>query len=621
MKSFDFYDTLFTRLVAKPTGIFFLMEEILGYPGFAARRIQAELDARHVANGEEVNLEEIYQQLKLSHQSISEAVDLELRLERELVVPIVRNMEQVCDSDLIVSDMYLPSSLLQSIIEDHRVANTHPKVIVSNELRLRKLGGALWRHLRKQYPDLCWHLGDNRKGDVLHPRKMGMEVEYFREAELNRYEKSFVVQDSLDGLLIAGLSRATRLSSPPVDDNELIFRSIDDLFSSVIAPLLIAFVEHVIEDSERQGIDQLYFLARDGQLLHRIAEALISARNLPLQAHYIYGSRHALHLPGLTSLDLAESWLIEDTPHLSLAEIASRGELPPELVAEVGNRFGFHSFKDSIIKDRRPKLKELLRVPEIEAQLRANSTSKWRVALDYYRQVGLNPDSRVTLVDVGWTGRLQASLRALLDKAEDVPVSMRGYYLCLSSKLKVSDYDTLEGFLYDPDVSAGFCSFDPYRCVVESCLMADHGTTLGFRRLGGVVKPVLGRPVTEEGKRGIARQQSTVLRFVEYMLKVEQVRGKRITWPRDILAKNLIRMLQDPGRKDASAFAGRAFFEGQADNLERQIVRRVAPGFDWLHRQSLGLWPEGSLTLSGGRLLLTLVRAARWFKLHVSNAL
>lgn len=62
-------------------------------------------------------------------------------------------------------------------------------------------------------------------------------------------------------------------------------------------------------------------------------------------------------------------------------------------------------------------------------------------------------------------------------------------------------------------------------------------------------------------------------------------------------------------------------FEGQADNLERQIVRRVAPGFDWLHRQSLGLWPEGSLTLSGGRLLLTLVRAARWFKLHVSNAL
>lgn len=618
MNTFDFYDTLFTRLVALPTGIFLLMEEILDDPGFAAKRTAAELAARRFVGGQEVNLEGIYSQLNLTTGKKAEIIQLELQLERELIVPIVANLARVYNDDLVVSDMYLPASLLQSILVNHRKADVHPKVIVSNEMRLKKSDGSLWNYLRKEYTNLHLHVGDNRKSDVIHPCRMGLKVEHFRGAELNRYERRLIGRGTLDEMLIAGLSRATRLSLPlPLSNNRIPdFKAIDAIFSSVIAPLLVAFVEKVIDDAEQQGINQLYFLARDGQLLHRIATAIIDARQLALQANYIYGSRHALHLPGLTSLNLAETWLLENTPHLSLADIAKRGELPPDLIIQVGRRFGFNSYEANIPNARRSELKSLIRAPEIEAQLRMNSESKLHLALEYYRQVGMISGSRVILVDVGWTGRMQSSLRALLNKSGDSPISLCGHYLCLSSKLKVSDYDTLNGFLHDPDVTEQSCPFDPYRCVVESCLMADHGTTLGFQCVDGIVQPILGdSPATEE-RIVIERQQATVLHYVQHMLKIERIRGKRIVWSRDALSENLLQMLRFPYKTDANAFVGISFSEGQADNRKQDIVKYIGSGRNWLRRQSLGLWPEGSLTMSGRRFVLRFVRAARWLKLH-----
>lgn len=617
MKSFDFYDTLFTRLVAEPSGIFQLMEELLNEPGFTRRRIAAEQAARRAAKGKEVNIEAIYDQLSLAPNGRSEAMALELQLERKLMAPIVGNLDRLDDTDLVVSDMYLPGSLLRSIIADYRGLAAPLTVMVSNEIGSRKSDGTLWRHLRQRYPGLRSHVGDSPKGDVWRPRLAGLQAEHFRKAELNCYERQYLKLGSLDGLLIAGLSRAARLSAPTAKHDKARFESVDEVFSSVVSPILVAFVEHVIEDATHCGIDQLYFLARDGQLLHRIADRIIASRGLPLRAHYIYGSRHAVHLPGLTTLDLAQSWLLEDTPHLSLAEIAGRGELPESVVCNVGRRFGFTDFHQNIPYAKRGDLKQVIQAPEIVARLRENSNAKWQMAFDYYAQAGLRPGMRLALIDVGWTGRMQASLRAILDRAGNSPVALRGYYLCLSSKLTASANDVLSGFLHDPDTAVAPCAFDPYRSVVEASLMADHGTTLGFERIGAAIHPILGEPPAPETTEVVNWQQAAVLRFVESMLRLENVRGRRISWPRNIVAENLLLMCQQPRNCDANAFAAREFSEGQAGQLKRQVVRQVTPGFDWLRRQALGLWPEGSLTFSGGRSVLAFVRAARWLKSRV----
>ena len=87
---------------------------------------------------------------------------------------------------------------------------------------------------------------------------------------------------------------------------------IDSTFASVVVPVMVAFVEHVLDDCRAPGINEVAFLARGGQLLLRIAEKLAHHRALPLRTSYLYGSRYALHLPGFSDIERAESWLLED---------------------------------------------------------------------------------------------------------------------------------------------------------------------------------------------------------------------------------------------------------------------------------------------------------------------
>jgi hypothetical protein len=614
MKSFDFYDTLFTRLVAEPAGIFRIMEEVLQIPGFAMRRQEAERAARRAKGGAEIDLAAIYRQLPLPATDLARVQSFELLLERQLLVPIRRNLNRVSIGDLVVSDMYLPPGAFESILANHLPEGVRPLLYVSSAVGHRKSDGSLWRVLRAKHPQIELHVGDSERGDVRQVRRQGLRAEHFRGAELNRYERRFVARQGLDGQLIAGVSRATRLSAPDTRDDAAELRSIDEVFSSVIAPLLVAFVESVLEDCIGRGIRDICFLARDGQVLFRIAQLIIAQRALPLQPHYVYGSRHALHLPGFSSIAKAETWLLENTPHLSLAEVAARAEIPLAIIREAGARLGLNDVEANIDSARRPLLKKLLEDPSIGDSLRTTSARKWETALAYYRQVGLLPGRELALVDVGWTGRMQASLRGLLDKAEGPVVTLRGHYLCLSSKLITSEHDSLVGFLNDPDQPTSKCPFDAYRCVVEASLMADHGTTLGFQSTAEGVQPVLGPPPSSQLLEAVERQQATVLRYVMLMLQVEKVRGVRIRWPKDLVSSNLLTMFRRPLPMEVQAFLGRAFFEGQADNLLKEVVRKVPFGTDWLRRHRMGLWPEGSLVASGGRPLLPLVRAARLLK-------
>lgn len=614
MKSFDFYDTLFTRLVATPSGIFRLVEEVCSIPGFATARRRAEVKARRLCPGREVTLAEIYTQLNLAPEDRERARALELQLEQELLAPIACNIDQIAAGDLVISDMYLPPRVLQTVLDRHFAPGLGPKLVVSSETGHRKSDGSLWSRLVKDHRRIVLHIGDNRRSDVTQPRSYGVNVKQFRGAELNRYERRYLTH-GLDGDLVAGVSRATRLSARgATGDAASPFPAIDVTFSSVIAPMLVAFVEHVLEECERRGIGRVFFMARDGQLLYRVATKLIHARSLPVEAKYIYGSRHALHLPGFTEVDRAATWLLEDTPILTLVDIARRGEIPLDVLARACAHLGITDTAANIPRRRRADLRQALRDPVVSRALHEASAARWDLAYQYYQQAGITPGSTVALVDVGWTGRMQGSLRSMFDKGGELPVRLIGLYLGLSSKPRVGDSDELQGFLHDPEVIQEACFLDPYRAVLEASLMADHGKTIGFRKEHDVVVPVLDREPSELAVTLVLRQQQTVLRFVDFVLQVEGATGHRVRWPKGTLLRNLRQMLEFPTRCDALAYAHHSLAIGQVEDGEDEVVRLNLKLTDLRRRSRLGLWPEGSLSASGHRALLPLLALARRMK-------
>jgi len=611
MNSFDFFDTLFTRLVAKPTGIFDLVEEMLGMPGFAGARKQAEVEAGRIMPQRQVTLDEIYSRLALPDADRLRAIALEQRLEEELLVPIHSNLRQVADGDLVVSDMYLPPEPLARVLGKHLEPGIRPKLIVSSEVGHRKSDGSLWKHILREQPPIDLHLGDNRKSDVRIPGSLGIAAQHFADAELNRHEAEYA-RCGLDGNLIAGISRATRLSRLPSSDRFEAARELRTTFASVIAPALVAFVEHVLADCQRQQTTTILFMARDGQLLHLIAEKLIEARGLPLQARYVAASRRALHVPGFTSVKQAAPWLLDDAGDILIKDVASRAEIDEAILVAACAEVGLDVASGQVAGAARRQLQLALGHPRVADAMRRRADERWQAAYQYYRQCGAVPGARVAIVDVGWGGRMQASLRAMLDKAGGDPVRLIGYYLCLSQKARSSTFDELSGYLFDPERDAGPCFVDPYRPVIEASLLADHGTTLSFRLAEGTAEPIWDVDPPAETRHLVEAQQAVVLRFVDLMLSAERSTGHRITWPAATVKHTLRTMLEFPRAADARAYANHQLSIQQVEGKRSDIIARSFSLSALFGRNRLGMWPEGSLAAHGQRKMLPILALARW---------
>jgi hypothetical protein len=426
----------------------------------------------------------------------------------------------------------------------------------------------------------------------------------------NRYEKRWLRHGGNDGPTIAKLITATRHADTPSASRPGA-DALRETCASVIAPVLVAFVEHVLADCAAHGITRVAFLARDGQLPYLIAERIIAARGLKIEARYIYGSRHALHIAGYANHETAASWLLEDTHQLSLADVARRGEIPLQLVEDVAREHGYLGCQENIPVSRRAGLQEVVRDPRIQAALAGAAERAWSAAYAYYRAAGFVPNAQIALVDVGWSGRMQGSLGSILDRAGFAPTRIRGHYLCLATRAPHAAQDSLHGFLHDPAWAAGPCPFDPYRPVIESALAADHGTTLGFAWVDGVPTPTLGAPPDESSLRNVRVQQATVLHFVTHLLEVERARGVPVHWSRATVRKHLQMLLEFPSETDARAFELRAHHDGQADTLPTPLALCLTPGRQLLRRNGLGLWPEATYRLSGFGALLALLRVVR----------
>ena len=177
---------------------------------------------------------------------------------------------------------------------------------VSNEVGATKRAGSLFRHMLEKENltarDLT-HCGDGVESDFLGARKAGVLTELFTGTQLNRLERAMLSVPSRSPWVtsqLAGISRVTRLSVPE-DASDVLAGSVA-IASSVVAPLLVGFVSWVLQDAKAQGLERLYFVARDGQVLHKIAQAL----KPELEVRYLYGSRQAWYIPSAFSVSRAE---------------------------------------------------------------------------------------------------------------------------------------------------------------------------------------------------------------------------------------------------------------------------------------------------------------------------
>ena len=439
---FDVFDTLLCRPLLDPEAIKELVARRLNRPQYAERRRAAELDARRRAGARDVTLAQIcrtYVELygtddgdAATLQHAEQAVERALVRARAAFAGLPAQARMVGKRVVLASDMFLSADEIRAMLLDAGIS-AFDRLYVSSECGVRKESGELFRHILAEEgvpAAAAVMLGDNPVSDQSVPQGLGLRVlavenplaRLMHAPRLQALCQQAKDSGDLDSHLWAGLMVQQAMGAPrplPVlDAASLTQGGREGMGYAVVGPLLVAFCQWLHETARAQGIERLYFLAREGQLIQAVFAALYPNDALTANARYLVLSRRAISVAMIESID--------DIEAIARAQYAPNG-----LETLLYRRFGLRlseariaalqreghwprtrnvTIADGNIAAIRPVLKAL--APEIIAQARAERAPM----LAYLREIGLDSDDArpAAVVDVGYSASIQDRLCTLL---------------------------------------------------------------------------------------------------------------------------------------------------------------------------------------------------------------
>jgi FMN phosphatase YigB (HAD superfamily) len=439
-----------------------------------------------------------------------EIVTYELALEKAATEPMpgVRDVLTYLRSRqkriVAVSETYLSSSQMSSLLEHHALLPYVDRLYVSCDLGRSKLTGNLFRHVVENEGRRVVHIGDHYTFDYQIPKRLKMKALWFNSWDERRRR---------EGLrkLSAGENKLAYVNaiigSPDRREGEL-FRIGHDVFG----PALTVFVHCVAERAKKDNIERVFFVARDGFLLKKIYQilqnSLYADTSLPA-AKYLCLSRLAVRrasvsVDGLTEADVAEAfrYIALRGKNVRLVDILRSYALEADSFSSLIGRYGLDAHLP-IVDPADDRIRQLLR----DDQFRETVTTRGRTDRELLRQylagIGFMGSKRVALVDANSEGLTQSLLSQVFAGDSDYP-DTHGYYFCLLSlgvdNPRISrDLSTAAGVISDwrSDAEISQHAFRHFGMFVELFSHPNHGVTTGYRKVNGGTVPVFRRTSQE----------------------------------------------------------------------------------------------------------------------------
>lgn len=440
--SFDIFDTLIKRNVPKPIDVFQLMEECLGYDDFCKNRVGAEIEARKLSG--EVTLKDIYTVMTSYDDDIKDILmAAEIEYESNLCV-VNKDMIDIYNSIVknkrvfLISDMYLSKEVIESILEKNNITG-YDELIISNEIGKNKSNGELFKYVIAKYKckNIC-HIGNNFMADYISARKSGLKA-YKIKTNTYRLPKKYTI-DTNKGQYLESF-----LSNNHDAKRDYFYNFGYERFG----PVLYGFIKWMYEDLKKEGIQEVYFMARDGYIMQKVYRELGYNNDIPDK--YFEASRRSLRVPSYCD-DYNLENVIKESPLLSTTNME---QLLDSLGLEISDykekieKYGFtleeHIKRDELINnDQFIKFYE-----EIKQDVIDNSSTEKENLIKYLKQYDFN--KKIAIVDIGWGGSMQKNLIQTLDN-QGISNNITGYYLGLSKKSKqnlAANGYKAKGYLFD----------------------------------------------------------------------------------------------------------------------------------------------------------------------------
>ncbi len=525
--TFDLFDTLLIRRIHDPD---LVKPSVARYISSLARRagvqkslqaVQLTRDRVEQAQREEtgtsfddleacypVFMEKVLREIFGAHYSdqlLDDVTRYELEMESRVLVPRalfrewLEELQLLSKRVIIISDIYLPASHLEILVERAGLLHLVEAVVSSADTFLAKASGRAFPLVQEKFglDRNSWlHVGDNPISDGLRPAEFGIasllikdSEEKFRKALIKRYHnygkgRAFYRGRALQQLMLP-------LEAENVERPQLYVEGYN-----FIGPMVGAFVQHIAEKCRKLGLTKVYFFSREGHTFKKVWESctpiLFPDGDLP-EIEYLYVSRMAL-----AGASCGRHGLTEANANIAL--------LPP------GNK-DFHDIARIFQLDLKPlepwlkkhklavdsvlsplhqgydqkfrvRFAELLEDQEFQEQVRKQVQPAQEALLAYLDDLDFFDHEQVAVVDIGWLGTIQRFLYNAVRHEPRCP-RIHGYVFGATRGVPFEDdlNSSLEGVIYDRnrfDIGASCLLYG--RDIFEEACRAPHPTLEKYER-------------------------------------------------------------------------------------------------------------------------------------------
>lgn len=533
--SFDFFDTLVSRMCEEPADLFIelgrrlakrdLLRAPLSPVEFRAARIAADEQARGKAavakRSSEITLADIYAELSQVVRDAAAACQLEFEVERlfcylnPAMASLVEHVRSLGYRTALVSDTYFTSAQLVEVLKENGLsADRFDALFASSERAKTKSDGHLYHDVFHHFdiqPCQLLHIGDNTRSDVSVPRGLGVQtVHYYRttaaiegifKSERTLRGTNIHPSGSLNSLRVLTARRAENLQDPFRDG------------AWTFGPLLSRFADWAARRFAAAGVRKVMALMREGELLGELLQNAAVSAGIPLEVIPCYASRLATGRAALPEVNALNAAGLLDggvgvtaqaiMVILGLGEEARKGLGAPQADKVLNSPKSIAQF-----------LQLLFNQPGLRAKIEARHKEDFQLAFDYLTGLA-GKETQIGIIDLGWSGSIQRNIGRILRRGGG-NVRTTGCYLACSRR---SGRLALEG-----DTTHAYMDEDWGRSPIlpESAITACVGSTNSYaRNQEGKVVPVLGSiEFTAEERQVKARLREGILAFQSLWLSL-----------------------------------------------------------------------------------------------------
>lgn len=499
---------------------------------------------------------------------------------------------------VLASDMYLDLETVEGILRTCGI-DFHERLLLSCVEGRTKHTGDLYDRVVAHFgvkPEEVLHVGDNAFSDVGNARKRGLaslhyptrtrlgEVKPTGRVALYRYHSRLANVFALDKVRAGSWDAWAERRAAMKDD-----AAYEEAFGrTVLAPLLVSLCFWLERKVAQHDVDKLFFLARDGQIVHRAFEMLFGD---DLVAHeYLPASRRMSTLP-YTVLSPREmrnyfthAFKTAPTARALLAELPRR-----ELLAARLEELGWDL--DAPIGRKREELSRL--ITENSGLLTLELADE-RAEISRFYGEKVAAARRPAMFDLGWRGSLQA---AICKAAPELSDRFHGFYFgtdaaavgkLMARGIPYASYAISNG-VPEHLRSRIQVSTD----LIEFLFSADHPSCETVRRNGDGWE--LRYLPTSDAERRSQERAGRIHRHA-----IDAIAQARDSWGLDMLRliddpievqHGFAAFLGQPGKRDADYFKSVRVFSGIGDDKGVPIID---DGAGWsIRREERSKWKPG----------------------------